>query len=103
MGKTGQSAIVQLPPRKMRRQLHFRGLSSDSVFPVFTRTSARTFVTDDRASLEDLAAPCAPGCGPFQRRRQALATDRAARAERLGALQASRSLGEPQVGIADMT
>ncbi len=69
----------------------------------FAWTSARAFATHDRPPLEDLAAPHTPGFGPFQRRRQALAADRAARAQRLGALQIGRGLGEPQVGIADMT
>ena len=70
---------------------------------VFAGTSARAFVAHDRAAVENLTTPHTPRLGAFQRRRQALAPDRAARAERLGALQVGRGLGEPQVGFAEMT
>ena len=42
-----------------------------------TWTSARTLARNDRAAVEDLAAPHAPRLGAFQRRGQALPPDRA--------------------------
>ena len=70
---------------------------------VLARPAPRALARDDRAALEDLAAPNAPRLLPFQRRGQALAPDRAFCAQRLGALEIARVLGEPQVGVLDMT
>ena len=66
------------------------------------RTSARTLRA--RSSLARRSRrPRPPGFGPFQRRGKALAPDRTARTQRLGALQINWGLGEPQVGISGMT
>src|SRR5215208_5459246 len=70
---------------------------------VLAWTSTRTLARDDRAALDDLAAPNAPRLLAFQGGGQALATDRAIRAQRLGALEVERVFGEPQVGVTDMT
>ena len=65
--------------------------------------STRTLARDDRAALDDLAAPNTPRLLAFQRRVEALAADRAIRAQRLGALEVERVFGEPQIGVTDMT
>jgi hypothetical protein len=48
---------------------------------------------------EQLATPDAPGLAPFQSTGQALGSDRALQAERLGNLDVLRSLGEEQLGV----
>jgi hypothetical protein len=53
--------------------------------------------------LDDFTAPHTPRFGSFQGGRQALVPDRAARAQRLGALEVGWGLGEPEIWIADMT
>src|SRR5258705_4444610 len=65
--------------------------------------STRTLASDDRAALNDLATPNTPRLFAFQRRGEALAADRAIRAQRLCALEVKRGFGEPQVGVIDMT
>ncbi|MCO5610768.1 hypothetical protein L7F22_065009 [Adiantum nelumboides] len=63
------------------------------------RTTPRALAGDHPSTLEDLAAPDAPGLGPGQRSVEALGPDRTAGAERLRPLQLVRGLGEPHVGV----
>src|SRR5690242_14222348 len=65
--------------------------------------STRTLTGDDRTTFEDLPAPNTPRLLAFQRRIEALAADRAIQAQRLGALQVNGVLGEPHIGVTDMT
>ncbi len=65
--------------------------------------STRTLACDDRAAVEDLAAPHAPRLLALERGRQALAPDRALRAQRLGAFEFDGALGEPHIGVVQVT
>lgn len=63
--------------------------------------STRTLIRHDGPAFEDLCTPNAPRFPPLQRGVQARRSDRAVRAQRLGALEVVAILGEPQVGIAE--
>src|SRR5688500_15003 len=66
---------------------------------LLARATAGPLARDDRATLEDLAAPDAPGLRPLDRTGQALDAQRAVPALRLGQLQLGRRLGEPKVRV----
>lgn len=59
-------------------------------------------MTHDRALVEYLTTPNAPGFSPLKRRGQALPPDRAAHTQCLGYLETGRGIGEPQIGITDV-
>ena len=54
-------------------------------------------------AVENLAAPNAPRLPALQRGVQALATDRAIRAQRFGAFELDGVLGEPHIGVIQVT
>src|SRR4051794_17330224 len=62
-------------------------------------TTAGPLTRDHGTTLEDLAAPDAPGLVPLDRAGEALDAQRAVPAERLGQLQLSRGVREPQVRV----
>ena len=66
---------------------------------LLARTATGPLARNDRATLEDLATPDAPGLGPLDRTGQALDPQRAVPAERLGQLELGRRVGEPQVRV----
>src|SRR5262245_35258586 len=72
------------------------GVPSDVLL---TRTAARPLTRNDGATLEDLAAPDAPGLRPLHCAGEALDAQRAVAAERLGQFQLSGSVREPQVRV----
>src|SRR3954468_16501276 len=75
-----------------------RGLGTKNGVPgdvLLTGPATRPLARNNRAPLEDLAAPYTPGLGALHRAGQALDPYRAVDAERLGELQLSRCVGEP--------
>src|SRR5512132_1577145 len=80
-----------------------QALSGCRLLGVLARTPTRTLARDDRAAFEDLPTPNAPRLAAVQRRGQALPSNRAICAQRLGALEIDGAFREPQVGISDMT
>src|SRR4051794_11489850 len=66
---------------------------------LLARTAPGPLARDDRATLEDLAAPDAPRLGTLHGAGEALDAQRAVPAERLGQLQLGRGVGEPQVRV----
>src|SRR3954449_11854206 len=63
------------------------------------RTAAGPLARNDRATLEDLAAPDAPRLTPLDRAGQALDAQRAVPAERLRQFQLGRGVREPKVRV----
>src|SRR4051794_3197283 len=79
-----------------------RGLGTKYGVPgdvLLTGATTRPLPRHNRAPLEDLATPHTPGLGALYRAGQALDPDRAIDAQRLGELELSRCVGEPQVGV----
>jgi hypothetical protein len=66
---------------------------------LLARTATRTLPGNDRTALEDLATPYAPRLSALKSTSEALDTQRALGAERLGQLKLGRRLGEPQVRV----
>src|SRR6266545_338129 len=89
----GLETVRGEPLLDLDRQL---GVASDVDL---ARTAAGPLARDDRATLEDLAAPDSPGLAPLDRAGQALDAQRAVPAERLGQFQLGRGVREPQVRV----
>src|SRR5581483_1908939 len=70
---------------------------------ILARTAPGPLACDNHTAFEDLTTPNTPRLFTFQGRVEALTPNRAVGAQLLGALQLRRVLGEPQIGVTDMT
>ena len=82
-----------------RSGLRWRSAADGSRGDLLARAATRPLARDHRATLEDLAAPHAPGLVPLQRAGQARQADRALEAVALGELEVCRGLRESELRV----
>jgi hypothetical protein len=85
--------------RRFRLKVRTAGAAHSGRDVIFPRTATRPLARQHHSPVQDLPAPHTPRFGALQCGRQAGPANRASRAQRLGAFQIGRTLGEPQVGV----